>query len=101
MPFQIRRPRSASVPAALFLSAMAACTPGGLGVSNADECIQKYAVPAGTDQAVRWGHGWCRQIFSDETSEAQRRFAECMVPRLPEVKTSLGLRSVAVECRKP
>lgn len=81
--------------------ATAGCSGDGLGVSTADECIAKYAIPAGTGRAVLFAHGLCRQVYGGgDLSPSRRRWAECLLPKLATVKNDTGFRAAGYACRE-
>lgn len=91
--------RSARAIAVTSIWLMAACTPGGLGVGSVDECVQRYAVVAATEEGVRFGYRLCRNLFDEAPSGWSDEFIQCALPRLSEAKNHLALQLVVKDCR--
>lgn len=75
---------------------------GVTGFGTLDDCVKKFAIPAGYADATRYGYGYCRQVTGDvKASEEQFALASCVLPMLPKITNRTGLQLAHQQCRNP
>lgn len=81
----------------LLMMCLAGCS-GSLGVASEAECVEEFAIPAGTQTGVKYAYYYCRELFADTLSEDDRNRAECMLPKVSAARNDLGLQAAAQAC---
>lgn len=84
----------------LVMLALVGCAQDGVTASDAGDCIAKYASTAASPLGVTGGASMCRRLFSETSTEAEKRVARCVLSKLPGTKNDQGVRAVYYGCQK-
>lgn len=88
----------------LWIATLALASPvlaSGCGTQAADygDCLDRYVVPAGTQEAARQATTFCEQVTGEGHAPADVAFARCMLPKMSQVNTDIGIEAAARVCR--
>mgnify|MGYP006179588145 CR=1 FL=1 len=89
--------KCAAALALLVLSAPAAAI-WPFGPSDADECIQEYAVEAAERRLVGAAVSACRRAFDDAVNPVHRKAALCLAKRIPDMKSAAAFGFAREKC---
>lgn len=84
----------------LALILIVICSGCSAGGSTEADCLTKYAVKAKAPMAARAAAVACRELHNPEATPKQRRWAECILDRVPEAETDLGVRAAGAACNQ-
>ncbi len=85
-----------------ILAVAAAFLLSGCGSTGSDQadCIQRYAVEAGSSLGAQANYGFCRELHTEHPDRKRRRFLECAIPAAAKAKSEVGARLAIGQCHR-